>query len=447
MINDVLTVLALLAAPNVAALPAAPTGVLTLDRALELARANLPTLRQARAQTDQARGLHDEARAGWYPTVTATLGYKRTTGNLATNPGFTPTGEMLPGASLNTYNYFANSLSASQLLWDFGQTSNKIAATVETARSQQEAERTALLQAEFAVRTAFFTAAAQNALVGVAEVNLQNNETHLAETRAFVKEGTQPDIALATSEANQANAVVQLITAKNAYATAKAKLTQAMGLQSPPIAYEVQGSPFSPVPDEEGALEKLVVEALSTRPEEASLQAQRRSAEANIRANGDTWFPTISATAAASDNGTTLGTTGWLGLTPNVAAGLLLSWSVNVGPYVPAEIRVARAQLASVDAQLDALHLQVRVDVETAQLAVKAARESLVAAKKGLDAANTQLRLANGRFSAGVGNAVEVSDAQLAADQSGAQAVQAQFNLDASRAQLIEALGRIWFGR
>ena len=443
MIIEVLRVLALLATPNVAAALTGPAGGLTLDQALELARANLPALRQARAQTDQARGLHDEARAGWYPTVTATIGYKRTTGNLAINPGLTPTGETLPGASMNTYNYFANSISASQLLWDFGQTSNKIAATMETARSQQESERTVLLQAEFAVRTAFFTAAAQNALIGVAEVNLQNNETHLAETRAFVKEGTQPDIALATAEANQANAVVQLITAKNAYATAKAKLTQAMGSQDPSVSYEVQDLPFSPVPDEDGALDKLAVEALSTRPEEASLQAQRRSAEANIRANSDTWFPTISATAAASDNGTTLGTTSWLGLTPNVAAGLLLSWSVNVGPYVPAEVRVARAQLASLDAQLDTLHLQVRVDVETAQLAVKAARQALVAAKKGFDAAHTQLRLANGRFSAGVGNAVEVSDAQLAADQSGGQAVQAQFNLDTSRAQLIEALGRI----
>jgi outer membrane protein len=439
----VLMVSAVLGSPNVTDTPPVSAEVLTLDHALELARANLPTLRQARAQTDQARGLHDEAVAAWYPTVTATLGYKRTTGNFAANPGLTPTGETLPVPSLTTYNYFSNSISASQLLWDFGQTSNKIAAAVDTTRSQQEAERTTLLQAELAVRTAFFTAAAQNALVSVAQVNLQNNDTHLAETRAFVKEGTQPDIALATAEANQANAVVQLITAKNAYATAKAKLTQAIGLQSPSIAYEVQGSPLPPVPDEEGASEKLVSEALRTRPEEAALQAQRRAAEANIKANGDAWFPTISATAAASDNGTNLGTTSWLGLTPNVAAGLLLSWSVNVGPYVPAEVRVARAQLASVDAQLDALHLQVRVDVETAQPAVAAARESLVAAKKGLDAANTQLRLANGRFHAGVGNAVEVSDAQLAADQSGGQAVQAQFNLDTSRAQLIEALGRI----
>ena len=434
---------ALVAAPSAAAVPPVPTETLTLDRALEITRANLPALRQARAQVEQARGLYDQARAGWYPTVSIALAYKRTTGNIAVSPGLTPAGETLPVANLNTYNYFTNSVVASQLLWDFGQTSNKVASTVETARSQQEAARTALLQAELAARAAFLVAAAQNDLVRVAEVNLANNDAHLAETRAFVKEGTQPEIALATAEANRANAVVQMITATNAYATAKTRLNQAMGVQGP-TSYDVQAPPSAPVPEEDAALDQLVAEALTRRPDEAALQAQCRSARANIKAAGDTAFPTLSLTAGASDNGTTVDSNGRqsVSLTPNINAGLALSWSLNLGPLVPGELRVARAQLASVSAQLDGLHVQVRVDVETAQLAVKAARQSLVAAIQARDAADTQLRLANGRYKAGVGNAVEVSDAQLAADQSGAQAVQAQLNLDTARAQLVEALGR-----
>jgi outer membrane protein len=439
-----LVLLALVAGPSAAAVPPVPTEALTLDRALEITRANLPALRQARAQVEQARGLYDEARAGWYPTVSIALAYKRTTGNIAASPGFTTAGEALPAATLNSYNSFTNSVVASQLLWDFGQTSNKVASTVETARAQQETARTALLQAELAVRAAFFVAAAQNDLVRVAEDNLTNNDTHLAETQAFVKEGTQPEIALATAEANRANAVVQLITAKNAYSTAKTRLNQTMGVQGSTV-YDLQVPPSALVPQEDAPLEQLVAEALSTRPEEAALEAQCRSARANIKAADDTWYPTVSLTAGASDNGTTADTNGRqsLILTPNVNAGLALSWTLNLGPLVPGEIRVAKAQLASVSAQLDALHVQVRVDVETAQLAVKAARESLVAAAQAREAADTQLRLANGRYRAGVGNAVEVSDAQLAADQAGAQAVQARLNLDTARAQLVEALGRI----
>jgi outer membrane protein len=418
-------------------------GTLTIERALELARANLPALRQARAQADQAMGLRDEARATWYPTVTLSLGYKRTTGNIASTPGLTLVGEGLPAPTATTYDYFTNSVAASQLLWDFGQTPNKSATADESARAQAENEQTMLLQAELAVRTAFFTAAAQRALVAVAETNFQNTETHLAEARAFVKEGTQPEIALATAEASRANALVQLITTRNAYATAKTKLNQSMGIGlGGSIAFEVQTDPIAPVAGEDAPLETLVADALARRPEVASLEAQRRSAEANVRANRDVWFPTLSAVAGATLNGTSLGATSWFGLTPNFNAGLVLGWSLNVGPLVPAQVRVARAQLAAAQAQIDTLRLQVRTDVETAQLAVQAAREAVLAAAQGREAANTQLALANGRFATGVGNAVEISDAQLAADQAGAQAVQAQLNLDVARSQLVSALGQ-----
>ncbi len=428
---------------SLAGIPEAPTGMLTVDHAVELARGNLPALRLARAQTAQTRAQYDEVLGGWYPTLSASLAYRRTTANVAFSPGTIPANFKLPPLSGDTYNSFTNSLSASQLIWDFGQTENKLTAVDESATGQANAERTAMLQADFAVRAAFFAAAAQKALVGVAEVNLKNNDAHLEQTQAFVKAGTHPEIDLATAQANRANALVQLITARNNFATAKTRLNQAMGVQGS-TGYEVQVVPSTPVPDEEAPLDKLLTEALSIRPEEAVYQAQRRSLEATMRADRDQWFPSLLANAGASANGSTVDEHHLpsLSLAPNAYVGVGLSWSVNLGPYIPAEVRYAEAQLDQVDAKIDALHLQVRVDVETAQLGVKAAQESLVAAIEARDAANTQLRLAEGRYSAGVGNAVELGDAQLAADQAGAQAVQAQFNLDTARAQLIEALGR-----
>lgn len=441
MIHQFASALLLFAVGDGAATSESPR-TLTLEHALELTRTNLPALRQARAQSAQARAIHDETRAAWYPTLTVSLAYKRATGNLVSAPGTNLSGEVLPAPSFTTYNSFTNSVSASQLLWDFGQTSNRVLASEESALAQSESERTALLQAELALRVAFFTAAAQRELVSVAEVNLQNNDTHLAGARAFVKEGRQPEIALVTAEATRANALVQSITAKNAYATAKTRLNQAMGVQGA-ITYEVQVEPMPAVSEEEVSLDRLVLEALATRPEASSLEAQRRSAQASVDASHDAWFPSLSLGATATDNGTTVAASRWFGLTPNFSAGLALSWAVNLGPAIPAQVRVALAQVANLDAQLDALQAQVRLDVGTAQLAVQAAREALSAAIQGRRAANTQLALANGRFAAGVGNAVEVSDAQLAADQAGAQEVQARLNLDVARAQLIAALGRI----
>ncbi len=56
--------------------------------------------------------------------------------------------------------------------------------------------------------------------------------------------------------------------------------------------------------------------------------------------------------------------------------------------------------------------------------------------------ARLRLKLAEGRYEAGVGSAIELGDAQVALTHAGAQRVQAQFNLSTARAQLLAALGR-----
>jgi outer membrane protein len=56
--------------------------------------------------------------------------------------------------------------------------------------------------------------------------------------------------------------------------------------------------------------------------------------------------------------------------------------------------------------------------------------------------AREQLRLAEGRYSSGVGSIIELGDAQIAATSAAAQVVQADFNLATARAQLLTALGR-----
>ncbi len=95
-----LVILSAHAAP--AATPEVQGATLTLDHALQLARAHLPALRQARAQAEQARGLYDEVRAAWYPTLSAAASYKRTTANLVATPGANLSREALPAPSLTT---------------------------------------------------------------------------------------------------------------------------------------------------------------------------------------------------------------------------------------------------------------------------------------------------------------------------------------------------------
>jgi outer membrane protein len=73
---------------------------------------------------------------------------------------------------------------------------------------------------------------------------------------------------------------------------------------------------------------------------------------------------------------------------------------------------------------------------------VRAGKAALSAAGEALVNAREQLRLAEGRYQAGAGSAIELADAQVALTTAAAQRVQADYNLAASRAQLLRALGR-----
>ena len=85
---------------------------------------------------------------------------------------------------------------------------------------------------------------------------------------------------------------------------------------------------------------------------------------------------------------------------------------------------------------------QVRLGVEQARLAVRAAKAALGAAVEAEVNAREQLRLAEGRYAAGVGSIIELGDAQVAETTAAAQRVQADYNVSTARAQLLNALGR-----
>jgi outer membrane protein len=93
--------------------------------------------------------------------------------------------------------------------------------------------------------------------------------------------------------------------------------------------------------------------------------------------------------------------------------------------------------------QYEIQHQQIRLDLEQARLAVRAAKASEEATHEAAVNAREQLRLAEGRYQAGVGNMIELGDSQVAMTTASAQEVQAHFSLATARAQLVLALGQL----
>ena len=92
---------------------------------------------------------------------------------------------------------------------------------------------------------------------------------------------------------------------------------------------------------------------------------------------------------------------------------MALGIPISAGGLTGAQLREAQANLASLRAQRDVERLQVRLEVEQALPDVRAAKESISAAGDALENVRAQLRLAEGRYEAGVGSIVEPTDAQV----------------------------------
>ncbi len=378
----------------------------------------------------------DEQFSNLLPQLNGNASFGRQAGTQVTTvPG---TGSA-PGAlvtTTRTTNVYRASANASQLIWDFGQTSRKRDAAQASADAVLDTERAEALTIDLNLRSAFYTASTARSAVDVARETLSNQNKHLEQIQSFVDLGRNPTIDLLQARVDQANAEVLLINAQNDYATARAVLNQAMGVEAD-IGYDVEPTISAPVPGETSTLDTLLDEALKARPEIASLQQQLRAQTMTNKSVYGRYWPSLQAQASGTYSGLDLDRLTWL-----VSAGLGLSWTLYDGGQTRATLREGDANVAVLAAQIDSIRLQIRVDVEQARLAVAATKASLGAADRSLTNARARLDLAELRYRTGVGSIIELSDAQLASTTAAFQKLQAQLKLDTARAQLTKALAR-----
>jgi outer membrane protein len=447
----------------------AVTRVLTLGDALSTARASHPSLRQANAQTRAAQAQANVTRAGLLPSLSGTASYQRTTANFVFRPGSVPrslsTGSptltcldvpapapgqpcATPGISaaamsagdrsptLDSFNFLNFGLTTNQPIYDSNVTIDRLRAARVLAESQGATAKATEVSVMRDVRVAFFAARAQKALVDVAKESLANQDRHLKQVEGFVRIGTRAEIDLAQARTDRANAVVQLIQAENAYEQAKAQLNLAMG-RTGALDFDVSDETLAPIEREDAEAEAFLDEVLRGRPDVAALDKRVRAQQLTLAAAKGTYGPSLNFGAGATYAGTDLANLAW-----NLSASLTLSWNIFTGLSTWEQVKVEKANLEVLEAQRDQLAQQIRLQLVQALLQVHGAKAALGAADEALVAARERLRLAEGRYTAGVGNAIELGDAQLALTQAAAQRVRAEYDVATARAQLLAALGR-----
>ncbi len=408
--------------------------VLTLERAIELAMQQQPSIRVVRARIEAARGRVDQARVALRPTVnlSATLG-----------AGSTPARPCDADSTRTCGGFFDPSAStglgaqASWRIYDFGQTRMAIRATELQAEAEAANVGITGLEIRVEVERAFLEAVARRKLVGVAEATVQSEDVHLDQARKFVAAEAKDPIEVAQAQARAANARSALAQAQSLEAIALANLRAAIGWLDATRSPIVDPNWPTPPSEEPAALAELVRVSRQNRAEITQFDKQIEAADANVTAAAYERRPTLSATASTQWNPATEDGSPQ----PSWTAGLTLSWALLDGGRSRADQRVARAGVASAIAQRDALLVTLTSQLDSARAQIVANRANVLASTEAVAAARAQLRLADARYTQGLGSQIELADAQTAITTAEGNLVQAQFQLADAWAQLRRSTG------
>jgi TolC family type I secretion outer membrane protein len=405
--------------------------VLTLEKAMELALSNHPSLRVASGTQAINEALVGQAQSGFYPQVSALSGYQRTTANPTRNF----TGSPLPRSTRgDTFGYYQSGVTLNQLLYDFGTIKSQVDTAQYNLQAANANAETAVQTVVINVQQAYFSLQQAQRLVKVNEEALTQFKQHLDLAKGRFKAGVAAKVDVTTAEVDLSNAQLNLITAKNNALVARVTLNNAMGIQTT-SPYRV----LDPSPGEayQVTLDEAVARAMQLRPEMVSQRAQERSAEAAIKAAQGNFFPTVTSSANYSYSATDFP--------------LVYNWNVSGTVNIPIfsgfltqqQVAQARANLLMTKANGDVLRQNILLEVSQALLNLEAARERLEVTKITVTQARERLDQVEGRYKAGLSNAVEVTDAEVVLVTAQVNDVVAMSNYQSVKAALDKAMGII----
>jgi outer membrane protein TolC len=403
-----------------------PGEVLNLDRCIQIALLKQPSIVAAFFTVEANRSRVGEALSNYYPQIGASGGYSK-----YSSPGIvTEVNGILFGTG--AFNQYTSSLTLSQNIYDFGKTSSQVKIQKINLDSAGADLETSKEQIVLNVRQAYYAViqAARNR--AVADESVGQYKQHLDQSRGFYEVGTKPRYDVITAEVNLSNAKLNFITADNALKIARVNLNNAMGVPDAP-EYNVEDSlAFNKY---EITLEDALSRAMANRPDIKSLALRRSAAEESVRLAKTGYYPALTGSAAYNWEGTKFP------LDNEWNVGVALSFPIFNGFLTKHQVGESVSNLNVARANEETLRQSVVLDVQQSYLNLRQAEDSIATADLAVKQATENLDIVNGRYAAGVGNPVEVTDAQIVYSNSKLAYIQALTNYNNAHASLLKAMG------
>jgi outer membrane protein len=399
---------------------------LSLQDCIDTALKNQPALKAAHAGIAAGKGREIQARAPYLPQITASTGYSDN--------------HQLGGAfGDSTTKSYTSTLSANQMIYDFGKTGNAFDAARFGAKSAElDADRVAQ-DVVLNVKQAYFGLLQAKRLIIVAQQTLEQTESHLKQAQAFFRTGSKPKFDVTRAEVEVNSSKLSQINANNTVRIRTIALYNAMGIEpGGDIDIEDILTTSTDVPP----YDQVKAEALKTRPEMRKADADIEAARSRVKAAESDYYPTLSANGAYNWAHGTASMGPFRGdVQDSWNAGIMLSVPLFEGGLTKGKVGEARANLLIAEAQRDTLKQSILIELSQAYADMESAKVRIVVMESSLQKARENLFIAQGRYEAGVGPYIEVTDAQVAAVNAETDHVQALYDYQLAAARLLKAIG------
>jgi outer membrane protein len=402
----------------------------TLAECIAIAVQQHPSLKAADALVQAGGQRVWEAAANYLPQVTANYNVDRRYTSAASRTG------SQTNAALNqpmTFNFYNTGVSFSQVLFDFGQTLAAIRsaqAAEQSLRADRSTQRDTVV---LNVKQAYFNVLATRRLLAVADETVRQNQKHLEQAQGRFHVGLAAKFDVTQAQVQLANAELNQVSARNNLAVARETLRNALGLTGP-LDFDIVDD-FDIHTVQMTDTDALAL-AYELRPELQSIHAQERATSEQITSLERSYLPNL----------TSAGNYSWVGsvypLQQNWDVGAAVRLPILSGGLTTAQIGEAKANLANLKFNEEVLRQNIALEVRQATLSLQQAAESIRVAEKGLQQARENLDLAEGRYSTGVGNIIEVTDAQASLTTAEANHVQALYAYKTALAALEKATAK-----
>lgn len=393
---------------------------LDLKQCIEIALKKQPNIVAAQGNILVNQSRVGQAKANYFPQVNWSSVYNR----------ISPT----PPSSLstNTYNAYQSNVTLSQNIYDFEKTATQVRIqnlNLNSSRSDLDNVSSLII---FGVKQAYFGVLQAKRNRDVAAETVRQFQQHLNQAKGFFEVGVKPKFDVTKAEVDLSNAKLNLITLENTFRIAKVTLNNAIGMPIAPQYDIIDDFVFRKY---EIPFDDALARAYTNRPDLQSLVAKREAAERTIDLQKKGYYPTLSGNAGYGFGGIDFPLDrGW-----NVGA--TLNFPLFSGLSTKYQVDEARANLDVTKANEESLKQTIHLDVEQAYLNLQQAADSISTSELAVQQASENLEIANGRYAAGVGNPIEVTDALVLVSNAKTTHIAALYNYKVAQASLEKAMG------